>query len=503
MNKIIFLFLLSLTSISSHAGFLDGVITSGADSFKKFHSNKGTTISAGSTRIRVPHSSYKLVSISPPSISGGCNGIDINLGGFSFISKDEALNMLRQIAQGAVSQAFFLAFTQACPACAAALKKVEEMARWANKFAVDTCHISTMLAEKGMEAISDKQSSKCSSSTSNQNTNSSFLAAFSATDGACKDEVLKELKKCRSGMSAAECEAQKRADADIVGVSTFRLLEALNAFDPSKEEGMEYINLVINVFGTKVNGVSTNFKPLSSGDFNTLLVCGVEAPSTPTISHPRFNCPSFYERADKMTIMTCEKGKTSECDTIEQKTTLKDFVSNAKHLSQLGITQNGIFNSFYEVLVHVSKELKKPNPQALTNAQAQLLSAAPFDIFRLLNLSAHYGDDLVFTLLGDSLNEISEDIARATYKELFENRLSSIGAAFKALGEDDTVPSLPDEVFDTYYTGVQDEYKLGHIKATQKQQKMAFYDDISAKINHLEKSLLRTNAPAIIKESTR
>ncbi len=58
-----------------------------------------------------------LVSFQAPSLSGGCGGIDVFGGSFSFVNSDQIIQLMRQVASNAKGYAFQLALDNMCPGC--------------------------------------------------------------------------------------------------------------------------------------------------------------------------------------------------------------------------------------------------------------------------------------------------------------------------------------------------------------------------------------------------
>ncbi|MFV3537544.1 conjugal transfer protein TraH, partial [Mycobacterium tuberculosis] len=65
--------------------------------------------SGGSLWSRFPQKSINPVSVALPSARGGCGGIDLFAGSFSFINADEIVAMLKATANNAIGFAFQLA----------------------------------------------------------------------------------------------------------------------------------------------------------------------------------------------------------------------------------------------------------------------------------------------------------------------------------------------------------------------------------------------------------
>ena len=112
-----------------------------------------TYLSFGAFRTFVPRHTYQLLSITPPSFRATCGGIDVFMGGFSFINLDQFPQMLQQIMSSAAGYFFQLAMEQLCPTCANVLSIMRHAAQLANKFALDSCAAGHMLAKSAVDAI--------------------------------------------------------------------------------------------------------------------------------------------------------------------------------------------------------------------------------------------------------------------------------------------------------------------------------------------------------------
>lgn len=98
-------------------------------------------ITGGSLSFKAQQASPNLVSFVPPSVSAGCNGIDINMGSFSFISKSEAIDMLRNIAAAAPGYAFSIAMKSMCGSCLSEMKSIAAKARQMSRYLGDACRV--------------------------------------------------------------------------------------------------------------------------------------------------------------------------------------------------------------------------------------------------------------------------------------------------------------------------------------------------------------------------
>ena len=107
-----------------------------------FESARRGVISGGGLTIRNRSYDIQLSTIVPPSIKGGCGGIDIFLGSFSYISLDQFLNFLRAIASQAAGYAFEMALTTGCNLCSQVLESMRKAAQMMNNLNMNSCQLA-------------------------------------------------------------------------------------------------------------------------------------------------------------------------------------------------------------------------------------------------------------------------------------------------------------------------------------------------------------------------
>lgn len=93
----------------------------------------------GSLFMRMPRKTYNLASVTPPSWSAGCGGIDLFAGGFSYINKEQYVAMLRNIGSNALGYGFKLAIQNLCPTCDNVMQALQASAQMINRQNIDSC----------------------------------------------------------------------------------------------------------------------------------------------------------------------------------------------------------------------------------------------------------------------------------------------------------------------------------------------------------------------------
>lgn len=86
-----------------------------------------------------------LTTIQPPRISAGCGGIDMFLGGLSFLDPDLLVQKFQRIIQAAPAVAFDMALKTMCKECSDTMTKMERAASWLNGLQMNECAMSKRL----------------------------------------------------------------------------------------------------------------------------------------------------------------------------------------------------------------------------------------------------------------------------------------------------------------------------------------------------------------------
>jgi conjugative transfer pilus assembly protein TraH len=111
--------------------------------------------SGGSVAWRVPNKNLQPFQITLPSMKAGCGGIDLHMGGWSFVNKTQFVQALRNFGQASVGYFFQLALKSISPEISAALDTIQYYANQINQFSMNSCAAS-QTAAKGVWDIAEK-----------------------------------------------------------------------------------------------------------------------------------------------------------------------------------------------------------------------------------------------------------------------------------------------------------------------------------------------------------
>lgn len=99
----------------------------------------------GSLYARQPVRNSQLVSMHLPNVRAGCGGIDLYLGGFSFISRQEFVRLLRRIGSSSVAYAFQLGLQTVSPQIKSTLDQLQATIQDINNLNINSCEAGATL----------------------------------------------------------------------------------------------------------------------------------------------------------------------------------------------------------------------------------------------------------------------------------------------------------------------------------------------------------------------
>jgi len=126
----------------------------------QFESSGRPVASLGSFSYRTPVTRPQLLSFDPPRFSGGCGGIDLYGGSFSFIGKEELQGLMRQIAANAKSYAFNLALGAVCNKCLQEMQALQDKVQKINQMMKSSCDMAQALVNTAMDPATAQMSQR-------------------------------------------------------------------------------------------------------------------------------------------------------------------------------------------------------------------------------------------------------------------------------------------------------------------------------------------------------
>ena len=143
-----------------------------------------TTLSLGSYGWRAPQSQVQIASMQLPSASGGCGGIDIYGGAFSYINGEQLKNLFRNIVQNAKGFAFKMAVDTISSQISEQLEVMDFKLQDMNDLMLDSCQAAETLVNNAAVRIEAAARTDCKvRSTNTGKFKDYFSASLDCNDG--------------------------------------------------------------------------------------------------------------------------------------------------------------------------------------------------------------------------------------------------------------------------------------------------------------------------------
>ena len=118
------------------------------------------TYTGGNLYLRSPNKTYQLAAIQFPTAKGGCGGIDLFAGSFSYINKEQFVALLRNIGNNAIGAAFNLALCSMSPDLCDLLKYLQDQVAKMNQLNVNSCQAAEGIVAAAGSLLTDRTQEK-------------------------------------------------------------------------------------------------------------------------------------------------------------------------------------------------------------------------------------------------------------------------------------------------------------------------------------------------------
>jgi conjugative transfer pilus assembly protein TraH len=158
----------------------------------------------GSLTTRSEVNTLNLISAQGPSYRGGCAGIDIFGGSFSFIKSHLLKRMMQNITTSGMNYAFMIGFEQVCPMCKKTMDQLNRLLQEMNQWGINACETSAAMMGSVLPRTQAVQTYTCSAFGSH----SGLLADYAAARQGCgsdgrSTEVLEKVRHDNSEKAKA------------------------------------------------------------------------------------------------------------------------------------------------------------------------------------------------------------------------------------------------------------------------------------------------------------
>jgi conjugative transfer pilus assembly protein TraH len=119
-------------------------------------------VTGGSLAVRIPNTQLNPgITVTPPSIHGGCGGIDINLGGLSYLNPQQIVQKVQAVVANAAGTLFFLALQTLSPEIATVNDMMTKAADFMNGLNMNSCKAAQDLVNLGIDTVVSDSVQKC------------------------------------------------------------------------------------------------------------------------------------------------------------------------------------------------------------------------------------------------------------------------------------------------------------------------------------------------------
>jgi conjugative transfer pilus assembly protein TraH len=201
-----------------------------------------TVYTGGGMYMRTPIRNYQLASIAPPSIRGGCGGIDLFAGSFSFINSEQLTALLRNVANNAVGYAFMMAVKSISPDLADLLQYLQDQLSKINNMNLNSCQMAEGITTATLgPLLSDKKEQANAQGTGSLLSNL-WPDSFQSFDSWRSDKDAK--KQARQQAASADANLKEILEPGNV---VWKALQKSNAPEELRELMMSLIGTIIIV----------------------------------------------------------------------------------------------------------------------------------------------------------------------------------------------------------------------------------------------------------------
>ena len=223
-KRVLFILTAFTLSTPSNASFLDYMRDSLNNidtnlAFKYYSTQERGYFLGGSWHYRYPRFTIYPFTFTPPSIKWGCGGIDIVMGGFSYLQPEYLVQKFQQMLQAAPAVAFEIALDSYAPQIKTILNELDNLANQINSLNFDSCTaIRGITAYIEKNIIQKKESSAGNAAAQEQasGTNEGFFSSIQDWYEDFQNKIKKFVNSLKG--EAIQNEKGQRIDIDTVSV---------------------------------------------------------------------------------------------------------------------------------------------------------------------------------------------------------------------------------------------------------------------------------------------
>ena len=368
-----------------------------------YYGQMGGSFTGGSAYVRSPVRNLQLFNFEMPSISAGCQGIDIFTGGMGFVNSKQIIQQMKAIGANAQGYLFSLMMNQISPQISAEIKEWLAMANEHNMNNINSCQVAMQAVDSGVNMIHSSLKTSC-------------VNKYLKDNGGTRTEAMQH---CQSGKNAAEKvkEAAKDPETQVEAIASNVNLTwyAINKNPILKDLDKDTKHLLMSLIGTVVID-TTNEKPkqtLYPGKLKESVLEDLSSESTVELytcsdkDKSEYGCLKLTERKVKL-----DKSKgfisqvKAQLQEVEKGIEL-DTKPTEKEASKLKAFLDTTVIPVYHILnIHANTSFSSGNPQITASEYANLIAM-----------------DVLYKFLNQSISDVMQAISGTMLPEKTKNDL--------------------------------------------------------------------------------
>lgn len=168
-------------------------------------------VTGGNVTLRNRISTSNLISITPPSAKGGCGGINLYTGSFSFINAEEFVALMRNVASNAVGLisgfAFKMALEYMDAQTSGVIGELTGSIRQLNQMFSNSCQIASGVLTDGFKALEEGRGFKAAANAVMDSVTTDFFSGRSQKEGTAFERIKSagKMKPCEFSGNVMWC----------------------------------------------------------------------------------------------------------------------------------------------------------------------------------------------------------------------------------------------------------------------------------------------------------
>jgi conjugative transfer pilus assembly protein TraH len=414
MRFIVLLIMVCFSLSAAAANFsqkLEGFLTkanvaSNVSSGGSYHDQMGGFWTGGGLRTRAPIQEMRFANVQLPKFSAGCGGIDLFMGGFSYINSEQLKMLAENIMSNAGQFAFSLALKTALPQVESVMQQLEEAARFMNGLGINSCETAATLVG-GMWPKSAAASDMVCASMGAENNR---LTSYVAGKHSCSSD---------SNRSGILSESQNSSFKDML-IDDYNLVwEALNKNKAESNHSSAFKKereLMLSAVGTIISKSRSHNEEEDKAEDNRQI-----------IYKPSLINDNFLEVMVYGSDLYDGKGGKSSASRDVQKYSCEDEKCLTLKQEPLRIPRNqALINKVANLIVSIENKIRREgsgDKVELSIEERNLIETTRLPIAKIINVQAAFGRSGAAMSAVNFADEIAFDIA-LTYLEDIVDRVS-------------------------------------------------------------------------------